>query len=258
MCFKNLIIFGCVFMGLLIGADSFIFGALFKEKPVIRIITEEYPPYNYTDEKGTLKGISTEVVQEILKSLHSKTVIEVMSWSKSYPLILKEKNIALYSMNRIPQREKLFKWVGPLVVFEEWFYARKNSDIQINSLDDAKKVKAIGVYKNSSSCLFLMNQNFKNLDISSENEECLDKLLNGKVDLWVSGTGGLTQISRFKNINPSSVIKSVYLIKKSNLYIAFNINTPDELIQEWQKQLDLLKESGVYNAIYKQYFPDEW
>jgi len=52
-----------------------------------RIITEEFPPYNYTDHDGKVVGISTEIVREMLKRLDHADNIEVMPWVDGYKLV---------------------------------------------------------------------------------------------------------------------------------------------------------------------------
>ena len=120
-----------------------------------RIITEEFPPYNYTSGDGKTVGISTEIVREMLKSLGHPDNIEVMPWSDGYRLAQEEDNVILFSTTRSPAREKLFKWVGPLVPNNSVFFARKASGISIKNLEDAKKVKALGVYKDDFGELLL-------------------------------------------------------------------------------------------------------
>ncbi|NOR26821.1 MAG: transporter substrate-binding domain-containing protein, partial [Desulforhopalus sp.] len=54
-----------------------------------RIMTEEYPPFNYTD-GGKITGLSTEVVLELAKRVGHHTDIEVLPWARAYGLIQKK------------------------------------------------------------------------------------------------------------------------------------------------------------------------
>ena len=40
----------------------------------VRVLTEEFPPYNYT-EQGRITGLGTEVVEAVLKELDRKSVV---------------------------------------------------------------------------------------------------------------------------------------------------------------------------------------
>lgn len=40
-------------------------------------------------------------------------------------------------------------------------------------------------------------------------------------------------------------------------YIAFSLDTPDEVVQEWQKAFDELKKEGEWMKIVDRYFPPD-
>ena len=53
--------------------------------------------------------------------------------------------------------------------------------------------------------------------------------------------------------NPN-VIRKVFKLRKHNLYIGFNINTPDSVIEEFQAVLDQMKNDGAYDKIVNKYY----
>ncbi len=192
-----------------------------------RIITEEYPPYNYTED-GKIKGISTEIVREILKRLGHPDNIEVMEWSRGYNLIQQKDNIILFSTTRTPGRENLFKWVGPLVPNNMVFFAKKGSGISIKSMKDAKKVKSIGVYKDDIGEILLKEKGFTNLDSVMDNIENVQKLVDGEIELWIGNE--LTGKHMARQLGFADKVEPVYDVQKAFMYIAFSKNTPDAVI----------------------------
>jgi polar amino acid transport system substrate-binding protein len=212
-------------------------------QPGLRILSEENPPYNFTDEMGNISGQSTEIVRRIVAASGSKADIEIMPWTQGYSIVQKDPGTALYSTSRMPQREQLFKWVGPIGTADNWFYCKQGADIKIASLDEAKKVKSIAVYKDDSNQIFLQGEGFTNLDVSQDPAECIKKLVDGKVDLWLGPAEGLQFIAYGAGINPAE-IQPVKFVRKLDWYIAFNKETPDSTIQVWQKALDDLKKPG--------------
>ncbi|MDD1647059.1 MAG: ABC transporter substrate-binding protein, partial [Methanomicrobiales archaeon] len=52
----------------------------------LRIITEDFPPFNYAGADGKAAGQSTEVVEGILARLNQTASIEVLPWSEGYRL----------------------------------------------------------------------------------------------------------------------------------------------------------------------------
>lgn len=83
----------------------------------LTLTTEDYPPFNFAKDGGkTITGSSTDVMNEVLKRTGIKATIALLPWERAY----KEarwmtKILGIYSTTRTEAREKLFKWVGPLV-----------------------------------------------------------------------------------------------------------------------------------------------
>ena len=68
----------------------------------LRILTEDYPPYNFAGPDTQVIGQSTEIVQAILKKLGKPAAaIEIMPLSEALTLANKGSGIAVYSINHI-------------------------------------------------------------------------------------------------------------------------------------------------------------
>ena len=217
------------------------------------ILTENYPPYNYLDEEtNEIKGISTEIVRKLLKRMNHPDNIKVYPWTRAYNLLKTKDNIILFSTSRTPLREDLFKWVGPIISYEVFFFAKKGSNIEINSLEDAKKVESIGTGNNTSGHIFLKKNGFENLDVVANANLNSRKLLAGRIDLWLSGD--LSGIYRTKRLGlDPDLLKPVYSLRTEDLYLAFSKSTPDSVINKWQRELDIIKNSKEYKNIVDKY-----
>ncbi|MBT8508852.1 hypothetical protein AZH53_10600 [Methanomicrobiaceae archaeon CYW5] len=218
----------------------------------LRIITEEFPPLNYAGADGKATGLSTEVVNGILERLNQRADIEILPWSEGYTLALAGPRVALYSTGRSDEREDLFKWVGPIVAFDQTLYARKDSGIQIKSLEAARKAGRIGVVKDDSRHLFLLENQFDNIATCNSDAECLRSLMAGTTDLWFGSSANAGDIARREGID-SSALEAVYTVRTVPMYIAFSTDTPDSVIAEWQGALDAMKEDGTFDAISGKY-----
>lgn len=216
------------------------------------IMTENYPPFNY-EENGKVVGITTEIVEEIQKRIEDTRDIKLMSWARAYRDILNKPNKILFSMTRTPQREYLFKWVGPVSDNSWVFYAKADSNIVINSLEDAKDPRyKIGTYYQGANEIFLRDNNFDNLYSVPRDQLNIKKLIRGRINLWAAGeTQGLYKAKQL-GINPNQ-IKKIYKIKDTQLYIAFSRTTPNSIINQWQNELDKMKKDGTYQKIMDKY-----
>lgn len=208
----------------------------------LRIVTEVYPPYNFVDKDKNVTGQSTEIVQAILQKLGIKTSIEAMPLADGLNLTQKGPEVAMFSINRTPQREELFKWVGPIGHYKQAFFIKKGSTIELNRLEDAKKVGKIGVYRGDAGNQFLTAQGFTNLDESQTDVEALKKLIDNKVQLWLGNTEGLALTAKEAGIGPDALVALPTVVIQADLYIAFSKDIPDTIIAMWQKTLDSLKQ----------------
>ncbi len=217
----------------------------------IELMTEILPPFQYYNEKEVLTGISIEIIDSIKLKVGSNDPIKVVPWSRGLKITKKRTNSALFSMLRTPDREKQFKWVGPLVDFSVVFFKKTGSPIYLNSLEDAKEVKKIGVTKNVANHEMLMAMGFKNLDVlqSGADEKNIKKLVKGRIDLWPTTYFG--GIYNSKNLGYGGMIEPItdFPVFQGHLYLAFNLKTTDRVINEWQTALDELRLNGTLKGI---------
>jgi ABC-type amino acid transport substrate-binding protein len=225
----------------------------------LRIVTEVYPPYNFVDKNNNVTGQSTEIVQAILEKTGTQANIEAMPLSQGLALAEKGPGVVIYSLNRTPQRENLFKWVGPIGYYEQAFYAKKGSTVAVSQLEDAKKVNKIGVYKGDAGAQFLASQGFTNLDESLTDTEALKKLMDGTVQLWLGNKDGLAITATQAGVNPDDLVMMPTVVIRADLYIAFSKDVPNGTVKAWQGALDALKQEKdiddktVYEKIMAEY-----
>ena len=235
---------------------GFIFFRIITIADELRILTEEWPPISFTDSTGNVTGLGVEVVKEILEKLDSDTKIEVFPWAYAWNLATTQKNIVLFTTTRTEEREGIFTLLGPVAIGTTDFYAKSDSDIDISSVEDAKKVKLIGVYRSAVEDQILTQLGFENLDYSSLPVFSANKLVHGRIDLWCNANLTVGKILESGGYSLSDV-KKVFTIKENLLYIAFSKGTSKEIVLEWQKALEDIKENGDFVEIYKKWLPTE-
>ncbi len=218
----------------------------------LRIITEEFPPFNYAGANGTVTGQTTDIVNNILTRLNQKAEISILPWSEGYGIALARPHVALYSTARTDEREHLFKWVGPVASYDFMLYAKNGTHLQVNSLEAAKKVGSIGVVKDDARQQFLQENQFGNIVTCSSDAECIHNLMAGSTDLWLGSSVNADDIARSQGIDPAA-LEAVYPVRTVQMYIAFSNDTPDSVITTWQTALDAMKSDGTFDAILKKY-----
>ncbi len=224
----------------------------------VRLMTEEFAPYQYYEGQGANKiisGISIEIVQAIQKQISNDDPIKVLPWSRALKLLAKNKNSALFSTARTPEREDKYKWVGPLSKLEMVFFRKVGSGVNFNSMEEAKTVGKIGVTKNVATHEILSSKGFTNLDVikSGADEKNLKRLAKGRVDVWPTAYyAGIYSAKKMGLLDEIEVVPGVTILS-GHLYIAFNKDTDPNTIHQWQSALDQLKSDGVVDAILNKY-----
>jgi polar amino acid transport system substrate-binding protein len=206
----------------------------------VRILAEDYAPFNYVDAKGSVVGSSADIVKAAMVKLGNNIPIEVMLWAQAYDLTLSNPGTGLFSMARSPEREHLFMWVGPIGSYENWLYVKKGSDLRVSSLDEAKAVEKIAVVKDEAGQLKLADQGFINFVYTDTSVDGLKKLMSGQADLWMGTREGINIVAAKAGVNPDD-LQPVVFVLRSDLYLAFNKNTDYATVEAWQKALDSLK-----------------
>ncbi len=218
----------------------------------LEIVTEEYPPYSYSD-NGKIVGIATEIVEAVLNDLNIKTKIKIYPWARAYRMAQSKKNVLIFTIERTPARESLFKWVGVLVSSDQALFSlRKRDDIQINSLNDAKTYE-IGAVLEDSGTQHLLSEGFTRIQQVSLEIQNLEKLLAKRIDLWLtSELNGYYMIE--KNGYDTKNFEKKYAFQiSSGAYIAFSKSTSDEVVETFRTALKKIKNTETYTEILKKY-----
>ena len=236
---------------LLVIATFILFGIQSGFCGELTILTENLPPLNYVD-NGILVGPSVEIVKEIQKKVGSKEPIQVYPWSRAYKMAEEEENVVLFGMTYTKVRKDKFKWVGPLAVKRDILVARKDSGITISRLEDAKKVKRIGILLDDTRGRLLASNGFTNLEPVSDEQLNAKKLDLGRLDLWAYKIPGLRTVCDLAGVDHTQ-FKEVYHLREIELMIAFSKKTSNTIVKEWQNAFDELTKDGTILKIRKKW-----
>ncbi|MBU4193191.1 MAG: transporter substrate-binding domain-containing protein, partial [Proteobacteria bacterium] len=122
-----------------------------------------YPPLVY-EEDGALRGVVPEVVRELQRLVGDDNELKAVPWLRAFQQAQEAPRHALFAIVRTPEREPLFKWVGPVFGEGDYFYKLKGSLLEINTLEDAKGVPRIAVRKDGYTHQAVAASGFTNLE----------------------------------------------------------------------------------------------
>jgi polar amino acid transport system substrate-binding protein len=224
------------------GPDARRAGALY-------LTTELAAPSSMLDGQGQVIGISTDKVRAALARTNTPYTIALLPWKRAYAAARERPDACVFSTTRTPEREALFKWVGPIDSAQWVLMARADWAVTLRTLDDARPYR-IGTYNGDARDQFLRSRGFQ-VDPAPNDLTNPRKLLLGRIDLWAAslraGSPVLAQNGWSGNIVP------VLVFNRLDVFLACNPGVPDEVVARLNGAFAALEKEGAMRRIERAY-----
>ena len=211
--------------------------------------TTEWPPYNY-EEKGEIRGVSTEILRATCAEAKLVCEIRLVPWARAYATAQTTPNTLAFATARIPQREKDFLWVGPILPRVTWVYGAAGAEKKINTFKELAAHK-VGVIRGEAPIKDLESEGVpaSAMVVDSSNALVLRQLSKGWVDAMVDTELGMAWNLREAGMPASSVVKLMKLSDKGAYYFALNLKSDEGVQAKMQSALERLRASGALSRI---------
>ncbi|MBU1247903.1 MAG: transporter substrate-binding domain-containing protein [Proteobacteria bacterium] len=205
------------------------------------IYAGEVAPLNYQDASGQAKGFIVDLLQEIMLRV-GKTVdpdnVHFYPWARCMKEVASGSGGILLSAVRSPEREGLFRWIGPVASVRFGLIGRRDRHLPL--LGDDLSGYRIGVIRDSAPVQILINK--YGLDESTllaltETEQQFLMLELGRVDMIAQSDVSSGFFLDRLGLNPDT-FEMVKVLAHPDLYLAFSPDTDDEFIRAAQKTLE--------------------
>jgi polar amino acid transport system substrate-binding protein len=219
----------------------------------IRVLTEHLPPYQIV-ESQQMSGFATEIVRQTFAKAAIAYQIEAYPWSRAYQLALRTPNTCIYSISRSQERQPLFHWIGAISYNITAFYSlRKRTDIQLNTLADAKSY-VTAVTKDDITHHYLAKNGFKEgeqLYLLQNISMMLNVLQNREdIDLVLVNDTILKYRAQESGIKLDALQKQLSLPELPlDFHLACSLTTNPEVISRLTRSLQQLKAQGDFAKI---------
>ena len=214
----------------------------------LRLTTENSPPFNMM-EGDKIVGRATDMVREMAERAKINITIEMLPWARAYNQALKEADTCVFTTTRTPEREPLFKWVGPVGSSDWALYGNSERNLKLTSIEDARSM-TIGTYLGDARDDYFRSRGFKVESVSDDLSNPRKLLLN-RIDLWaasvVRGSMLVAQNDWTGKVVPLLVFHTV------DLYMACHVDLPAALIDRLNTTLQVMARDGTTKAIEKKY-----
>jgi len=216
-----------------------------SNEETLNIVTEDWPPFILKGQE--VSGIVTNNIREILRYTDIKYSIDVYPWARSFHLATTNPDVLIYSIYRTKQRESKFHWFCPIYKSTPIHaYKLASNNINIDSLE-ALKTSVVGIMRGDNSHNYFLQKGFiegVNLDISSNEEANLKKLIKGRVDVVIQSQESLNYRLELLGSKDLSLVSGLEISKDESAEhcMALSLNTKDETIDKIRKGFEKWQE----------------
>ncbi|MDO8651038.1 MAG: ABC transporter substrate-binding protein [Undibacterium sp.] len=226
------------------------FVCLHASSQTLTLVTEDYPPFNIVHPKtGAITGIATEKVRELMRRSAQTYSLNAYPWARAFQMARIDANTCVFSTARTPEREAMFKWIGPLVKNNWVIFGRAGDSRKPQSLEDLRPY-VMGTYRNDAIGEFLTLKGFKT-ELANTDSDNPQKLLYGRFDFWA--TGELLGNTILKNQNLGKKIVPLFQFHQSDMYLACHPEMAQERIERYNQLLKQMELDGSVAKIEKKY-----
>jgi len=222
---------------------------------VVTVVTENYPPYNYLSEDGTIAGAATTLVHKVMRSSGLDYEIRLLPWPRAVRNTLAGDNTLIFSIARSPSRESDFNWLVPLAEDTYYLFGRTGDTRRITAEDArAGKYRVVCIFEDIS-CPLIRNYGIpddcilEGIDITRT--DAMKLVQTGRVDFYVAGTVNHRSNIERLGFHANTFGPKLSLETGMTLYLASGKKVRPEIqaavVQGFEKLLD----RGEYRLLFK-------
>jgi len=215
-------------------------------------MTEEYFPYNFS-EHGEIKGISTDLLRLTWKELgEPEHRIHTYPWARAYHFAQTEPNTVLFSMARIPERETLFQWAGPIATVRFVLAGKKTRGFTIRQGSDLKGLTIGTLRQDVGDALLAPWADLCLVEPVADMMQNLGKLEMDRLDLVAYEENSLRLLMLRHGMDPDR-FETVFVLNEIPVYFAFHRDTDQNLVRRFQEALDRVKATASFTDLVDRY-----
>jgi len=219
-----------------------------------------YPPFFMQNEKGIWSGLSIELVEALLKEAGYTPSYEPLPFARALKYMQEGKIDMMLNMTITEERKAFMDFIGPQLDETIVLVIKKDSDFNITSLDDLKKLpQSIGIERGRVYGKAFEEKRAGDEELKAKLKEVTEVDTNEKLlDAGrISGFLGYGY-NTFYQIKTNPLYKNFkahpFVISQDWIYFGFSKKsvTP-EMLQKFQGAYDRAKQKGVFETIRQQY-----
>jgi len=232
----------------------------FASQAKVTFVTEHLPPYQIVKEDSSIIGFATEVVLEVAQRAGVSYNLNLYPWVRTYNLALKKSNHCIFSIARLPSREKFFTWIGQITEKNNAVIWSLKSNIhgkQVKTIEDLKRYTT-AVNKSDATHTGMLNIGLvenKNLYVLKHTDSLINLLFSRpEIDFIVADDITISHRAKLAGVS-IDLLHRVIEVKSLplNFFLACNINTDRDIIEKLTTSLTNVHQDGTYQKIFSKW-----
>jgi len=226
-------------------------------KETVRIGTEgAYPPFNWVEPNGDLKGFDIDIAKALMEKMGTEGTFEIQDWDGLIPALLAKKfDCIVASMSINEERKKKVDFTVKYYQTPAMFVAAKGSNYSFTA--DGLSGKIIGVQGATIHEHFLQD-NFKGVEVKpykTLDEACAD-MVTGRLDLVLGDSVAFVPFLKSDEGKAYELTGPAYTDPKYfGEGIGIAVRKGDTKLREaLNKAIKAIRADGTYQKINTKYF----
>lgn len=193
----------------------------------LEIGADPFPPYQYIDENGKVKGSDYETVKSVIDKMEYNANYSIEDWSIIEKRFINKEIDIVFQVQKTPEREKKYHFSKKLRDAVTSIITSTDNDFNYDNISNLfKKGDKLGVIEN-----YQYGEVIDSIDLDSKKyyktlEDILTDVNKGLVKF------GVVDLGVYEYMNKDNVYKNIKVIDNLNfnrpLYVAFN----DEFLKD--------------------------
>lgn len=229
---------------------------LARAEDTITIATEgAYPPFNYADTDGSLKGLDVDVANALCAEMKAKCTIVAQEWDGMIPALTAKKFDAIVASMSITEERK------KQIDFTNKYYSQPLSvgvlkDSAVTGVTpEAMKGHTIGAQGSTTQADYAEDHYGKagaEVKLYPTNDEATADLQNGRLDALIVDKFVLVD---WLNKDGKECCKLLGDVPDTQTEVGIGLRKGDPLKEKFNAAIDAIVKNGTYTAITRKYFP---
>lgn len=240
-------------MSLFIGCDKVAQAELEPGRPVIKVGSDNYPPFIYQDEDGEPTGIDVELAKEAFGRMGYSVEFVQINWENKTDLVESGAIDCIMGSFSMEGRLDDYKWAGPYMVSNQVIVVNQNSKIYKLEDLEGKNVAVQSTTKPEGFFLKAKEGNVPKLAnlISLEHRELIFTFLGkGYADALAAHETSALQYIKDYDADLRLLVEPIMTV---GIGVAFAKDDDRALAQELEETLEEMKKDGTSEKIIGKY-----